>query len=85
MKKEKPPELPKHDVERALKVKEFEEKYEPKYRKSGSTGSCLAFILLFAIATAVVVYVVMHREQFAQMFKSQPKPDAGEVRPDNGY
>jgi hypothetical protein len=77
------PEIPKHDVERARKVLEYEKRTEPKYRKPNSYGSCLVFVIALAIAGAIVYYIFIHKQQFGQLWHRATHPDSvpGQVVP----
>jgi hypothetical protein len=62
------PDIPKDDVERALKVSEIERENWPKYKQPSSLGSYLVLILALAIAGVTVYYALNHKEKVSRLW-----------------
>ena len=60
--------IPKRDAERALKVLEYERRTEPKYRQPNSFGAYVLLLIGLAVAGLIVYYVVLHQEQFSDLW-----------------
>jgi hypothetical protein len=78
-------EIPKEDVERALKVLQQEERGTgPSYRQPSSLGAYLMLLISLAIAGVTVYYVLNHKDQVARLWFRATHPDTvpAQVQPD---
>ena len=64
-----------HDAKQASEVIEYELK-TPPYRKPSPVGSYLVLIIALAIVGVIVYYILVHKQQFAQLWLRATHPDS---------